>query len=305
VSPPYKGISTAKATPGIIGTNNVGGDGVLGESKDGNGVVGRSDEAGGVLGEGPTGVYGRNTLVDGNGVIGYSDRGRGVWGHSNQTGIGVLGESKDGQGVVGKSQTWQGVYGWSGTNAGVVGESDNGNGVWVRSHSPHEPGLFATNDKGGPAAVFAGNVVVTGDVILPNAADCAEEFDLVETATVDPGTVMVLDASGALAASERAYDKCVVGVISGAGAYRPGIVLDRRPHPVGNRQPLALVGKVFCKVDADFGAIAVGDLLTTSATPGHAMAALDSAKAFGAVIGKALQPLREGRGLIPILVALQ
>ena len=35
------------------------------------------------------------------------------------------------------------------------------------------------------------------------------------------------------------------------------------------------------------------------------MAALDHAKAFGAVIGKALQPLREGRGLIPILIALQ
>ena len=65
------------------------------------------------------------------------------------------------------------------------------------------------------------------------------------------------------------------------------------------------MGKVFCKVDAQFGAIAVGDLLTTSATPGHAMKTSDPLKAFGAVIGKALRPLADGKGLIPILIALQ
>jgi hypothetical protein len=31
----------------------------------------------------------------------------------------------------------------------------------------------------------------------------------------------------------------------------------------------------------------------------------DPMKAFGAVIGKALRPLHEGQGLIPILIALQ
>jgi hypothetical protein len=81
-------------------------------------------------------------------------------------------------------------------------------------------------------------------------------------------------------------------------------VLDKRQTP-GNRQPIALMGKVFCKVDAQFGPIKVGDLLTTSPTPGHAMKTNDPFKAFGAVIGKALQPLTEGQGLIPILIALQ
>ena len=65
------------------------------------------------------------------------------------------------------------------------------------------------------------------------------------------------------------------------------------------------MGKVFCKVDAQFGAIEVGDLLTTSPTTGHAMRAEDPMKAFGAVIGKALRPLAEGQGLIPVLIALQ
>jgi hypothetical protein len=58
-------------------------------------------------------------------------------------------------------------------------------------------------------------------------------------------------------------------------------------------------------VDASLVPVSVGDLLTTSGTPGHAMKAGDAARAFGAVIGKALRPLSSGRGLVPILVALQ
>ena len=60
-----------------------------------------------------------------------------------------------------------------------------------------------------------------------------------------------------------------------------------------------------CKVTAEHGAIEIGDLLTTAALAGHAMKAGDSARAFGAVIGKALRPLQSGCGLIPILIALQ
>ena len=93
-------------------------------------------------------------------------------------------------------------------------------------------------------------------------------------------------------------------MVSGGGSYRPGIILDRRETRVV-RQPIALLGKVYCKVDAQFRAIAVGDLLTTSPTPGHAMKTNDPTRSFGAVIGKALRPLAEGRGMIPILIALQ
>ena len=65
------------------------------------------------------------------------------------------------------------------------------------------------------------------------------------------------------------------------------------------------MGKVNCKVDAQYAAIEAGDLLTTSPSPGHAMKATDPAQAFGTVIGKALKPLKEGTGLIPILISLQ
>jgi hypothetical protein len=115
---------------------------------------------------------------------------------------------------------------------------------------------------------------------------------------------MVVSEAGALQQSQQAYDKRVAGVISGAGHYKPGIVLDKQTSD-SNRQPIALLGKVFCKVDASYAPIGVGDLLTTAPTPGHAMKADDPFKAFGAVIGKALRPLKEGQGLIPILIALQ
>jgi hypothetical protein len=115
---------------------------------------------------------------------------------------------------------------------------------------------------------------------------------------------MVIDDTGALRQSDKAYDPKVAGVVSGAGAFRPGIVLDQLADNEG-RTTIALVGKVYCKVDANAGPIAVGDLLTTSDTAGHAMKVIDPLKGFGSVIGKALRPLESGRGLLPILVSLQ
>jgi hypothetical protein len=149
----------------------------------------------------------------------------------------------------------------------------------------------------------SGNLQIPGDILL-TGADCAEHFDTSSPEPPEPGTVLVIDQDGALTESRDAYDKKVAGIVSGAGDYRHGIVLDQRPDSEG-RVPVALVGKVYCKVDADYSSIEVGDLLTTSGTPGHAMKVLDAAKAFGSVIGKALRPLAGGKGLIPVLIALQ
>lgn len=148
-----------------------------------------------------------------------------------------------------------------------------------------------------------GNLVTAGDIQLTNA-DCAEDFDISDTDQAEPGTVMVLGHDGRLQPSEKAYDKRVAGVISGAGDYKPGIILDKQHSQIG-RKPIALIGKVFCKVDAQYGAIDVGDLLTTAPTPGHAMRATDPQKSFGTVLGKALRPFAAGQGLIPMLIALQ
>jgi hypothetical protein len=140
-----------------------------------------------------------------------------------------------------------------------------------------------------------------GDIVLANA-DCAEEFEITEDAP--PGTVMTIGDDRRLVPCDQPYDRRVAGIISGAGGTRPGITLGRVADGP-KRAPIALVGRVGCRVDARAHPIEIGDLLTTSAERGHAMRAADPQRAFGAVIGKALAPLRGELGLIPVLVALQ
>jgi hypothetical protein len=184
----------------------------------------------------------------------------------------------------------------------------SGAGAFIGTTSNH-PVVFRTVDQdrvviqSNGDVFMAGTLSVAKDVIL-TGADCAEHFDLVQDTVCEPGTVMAISTDGALDASAQAYDKRVAGVVSGAGSFRPGIVLDRQ-HSDEARPAVALFGKVYCKVDAEYAPIEVGDLLTTSDTVGHAMKACDPVRAFGAVVGKALGNLTDGRGLIPILVTLQ
>ena len=283
---------------GVSGVSTGGGNGVSGVSTDGNGISGASQQGNGVQGTsaGPngSGLYGVHTGGS-NGVYGTSVNGRAVVGIS-QPGIG-------------------GYFQGNGAGVGVWAESKNGDGLHAICHSSQANAVVVSNDAGGNAATFVGNVVclndhnvfgtinVSKDVVL-TGADCAEEFDVESSVTVEAGTVMVVVEGAGLAPSAAAYDRKVAGVISGAGEYRPGLILDRKTSSEG-RLPIALVGKVYCKVDAGHGAIEVGDLLTTSSTPGHAMKASDPSLAFGAVLGKALWSLKSGQGMIPILVALQ
>ena len=317
------GISHGQVA-GVAGFNDATqgpGQGVWGESQNSEGVHGVSHGN-------AAGVAGFSTAAQG--VWGESQNWEGVHGVSHGNAAGVAGFSTAAQGVWGESQNWEGVHGVSHGQAagvagfndapqstaapgsvGVWGESQNLDGVSGVSHSAQHAGVAANNGAGGyglwarakTAGYFDGDVEVTGDVRLINA-DVAENFNVVEPAVASPGTVMVLDETGALEPGSRPYDKRVVGVVSGAGRFKPGLILDSGELRA-SRVQIALVGKVFCKVDASTTPIDAGDLLTTSSTPGHAMKAGDPVKAFGAVIGKALDSFRSGRGLIPILVALQ
>jgi hypothetical protein len=284
----------------VIGDNN-NGDGVRGTSNDGGaGVRGIAN------GSNHFGVIGQSQK-SGNGVVGIAAQGDGVQGTSNDGGAGVRGIANGSNhfGVIGQSQkSGNGVVGIAAQGDGVQGTSnDGGAGVRGISNSKNHVGIVGENAAGGFAGLFVGDVEVTGDIVLRNA-DCAEDFNIGSDLTVEPGTVMVLGEEGALYPSQMAYDKRVAGVVSGAGDYKPGIVLDKQRSEI-NRQPIALLGKVCCKIDAQYGAVEVGDLLTTSPTPGHAMKAADPLRAFGAVIGKALHSLKSGQGFIPILIALQ
>jgi hypothetical protein len=281
--------------------------------------------------------------LPGNGVHGESTSGSGVFGTSQTgTGIGVSGTSGSGAGVTGTSDSGAGVTGTSDSGAGVTATSNSGAAITATSNSGS--GIEVNVTAGEGYAVIArvtgtgvgvavygeykgingvgegyggyfighvfvshdlyvrGDVVVDGDVVLPNQ-DCAEDFEILGNKDVEEGSVLVIASSGALKLSDEPYDKRVAGVVSGAGEFKSGIILGRRPQ-WKNRKPVALVGRVYCKVDARYSPIEIGDLLTTSATPGHAMKA-ENLRAFGAVIGKAMEGLESGQGLIPILVALQ
>jgi hypothetical protein len=236
---------------------------------------------------GGDGVIGISTLM-GGGHLGFGVRGRGPYG--------VRGESTNGL-------------------TGLVGDGGvGGTGVFGIARATSEgKGGIAIHGDGPIAGRFKGDVEVTGDIKLlnPMNADCAEDFDILAE-NVEPGTVMVLTENGSLEQSYQEYDRKVAGIISGAAGYKPAMVLGREQRSqVGEddkqkkRLPIALMGKVFCKVDARDSPIETGDLLTTSSTKGYAMKAQDHAKAFGAIIGKALGSLKEGLGMIPVLVTLQ
>ena len=296
------GTSTEKDVPGVSG-----------ENADGNGVRGMSKSGTGVLGTSESGVAVWGGSQSSSGVGGMSDSGIGVHGVS-QAGPGVRGDAEHGDGVLGVSKTHTGVHGISETGEGIHGETTSPTVAAIAAFNLNPTGTGAAiyaEKQGdvGHAGFFKGNVHVTGtltadtDLGIANA-DCAEDFDIADADLIEPGTVMVLGDEGAVHQSHQPYDKRVAGVVSGAGEYKPGIVLDKQQSE-RKRQPIALLGKVYCKVDAHYGANDVGDLLTTSPTPGHAMKTSDPVKAFGAVIGKALQPWPSGQGLIPILIALQ
>jgi len=96
--------------------------------------------------------------------------------------------------------------------------------------------------------------------------------------------------------SRVAYEKSVIGIASS----NPAIIFDDNENQPaeefikGTKPPVALAGRVPCKVTNENGPIEVGDLLTSSSIPGHAMKATDREKSFGAIMGKALEPFTQG-----------
>ncbi|MCA1695421.1 MAG: hypothetical protein LC749_12175 [Actinobacteria bacterium] len=141
----------------------------------------------------------------------------------------------------------------------------------------------------------------TGDIQLIGA-DCAEEFPTAEGETIEPGTLVVMDEHERIHPCSSPYDRRVVGIVSGACGTTPGIILGK--NAAGQSQPVALAGKAYCKVDTVNGPVAIGDFLTTSSTPGHAMRAQDRERACGSIVGKALGALAQGTGMVPTLVTL-
>jgi hypothetical protein len=196
-------------------------------------------------------------------------------------------------------------------SGGVVAYCNSGVAVEARHAANFRKVQLATEDY----ALYAdgGALFENGDVTVPvlhitGGSDLSERFPVADGAGApEPGMVVCIDPEhpGRLAVSCRAYDTCVAGVISGAGGVAPGMLMGQAGTLADGDNPVALSGRVYCHADAAAGPIAPGDLLTTSATPGHAMAARDRDRAQGAILGKAMTSLESGTGLVLVLVTLQ
>jgi len=302
--------------------SNAGEVGVFGESAQFEGVRGTShaENHGGVVGTNDS-----SSQAAGPGVFGESLQGEGVRGmaHSPNHAAVVGGNTSSGQGVFGESAQGEGVrgVGHSPNHAAVVGSNDSsapgvfglntGNGPGVVGQCDHEAAVRGTSQFGtgivGIGGSFAaqfigtvqvqGDIKVTGDVIL-NGQDYAEALSTTDQ-DIDAGCVVVLGLDGNIHLCDRDYDSAVAGIVSGAGGVKPAIVLDRHEGSAD----VALIGKVWCRADADQAPIRPGDLLTTSSIPGHCRRVTELERAFGAVIGKALTPLCSGHGLVRVLVS--
>jgi hypothetical protein len=140
-----------------------------------------------------------------------------------------------------------------------------------------------------------------------SGADLAERID--GTGRLEPGDVVEVDPSraGHFRLAQTPASTLVAGVVSG----QPAITMnnnDLLDNDSGRRTDLrpllALVGQVPVKASAENGPIRIGDLLVASSTPGHAMKAAALPRP-GTILGKALEPLEHGRGVIRMLVTLQ
>jgi hypothetical protein len=158
--------------------------------------------------------------------------------------------------------------------------------------------------------VTATGLTINGDATvgalnITGGADLAEPFQM-PSQNIPQGAVVIIDDEhpGQLKLSIEAYDTRVAGVVSGANGIHPGISLRQKGELDAGRN-VALSGRVYVQTDAGYAPIRPGDLLTTSDTPGHAMKASNHEKAHGAILGKAMSGLKEGKGLVLVLVTLQ
>ena len=151
-----------------------------------------------------------------------------------------------------------------------------------------------------------------GNVFAPSVQPSSREVTSLMNVseTVEAGDVLVIDRGSAdmVRRGFEGHDAGVVGVVSGnagvlLGSQSPALLQEQAEGGTTLHAEVAMAGVVKCKVDATYGAIWPGDLLVTSPTSGHAMRT--PAPLPGTIVGKALERLEEGKGLIRVLVMLR
>ena len=195
------------------------------------------------------------------------------------------------------------LYDGAGSQRVEIDSDDGDDGAIIRlKNSAGSTTITLDADLSGDGRITTQELQITG------GSDLSEQFDITSLAgPPEPGMVVCIDPKkpGQLIASSRVYDRTVAGVISGAGGVKPGMLMGQKGTAADGQHPVALSGRVYALADTCNGPIEPGDLITTSDTPGHAMKATDAARAHGAILGKAMTGLTEGKGLVLVLVSLQ
>ena len=148
------------------------------------------------------------------------------------------------------------------------------------------------------------NGTASVSVLEVRGADIVEKFKSKET--IEVGTLVTIDENDIhnYKTTDKAYQKGIVGIVSGANGVKHGMLLEQDDALAGNTK-VAIAGRVYVKATAQNGAIKAGDLLTSSDKAGYAMKVTSRKKAFGSVVGKALTSLDKGEGFVLVLVGLQ
>jgi hypothetical protein len=190
------------------------------------------------------------------------------------------------------------AYG-EGNEQAYLGGDGVGSDVQIGSLNPTVQNIAAYNPNTGYMNMIVKTLTILG------GADLAEPFAMSHQ-NIPKGSVVIIDDqhAGQLKISTEPYDTRVAGIVSGAGGVNPGLSLQQQ-GVLESGQNVALSGRVYVLADATEHPIKPGDLLTTSATPGHAMKVADPARGQGAILGKAMSPLKQGRDLVLVLVTLQ
>jgi hypothetical protein len=200
--------------------------------------------------------------------------------------------------VIGALQTGQWVSGGETKTGWCLGRGATNEDEWLR---------LTTTAHGGTYHDFAVNSFWAAG---------AKRFDLAEVTAVHPGEqleqgdVVVIDREDGtrVRRSTRPHDRAVYGIVS--SYHQAAMVIGGFGGPeemmqATDKLPIALVGRARVKVSGEAGPICVGDLLTTSSSPGRAMRCVDPAAHPGAIAAKALEPFSGDAGTILALVTLQ
>ena len=195
-------------------------------------------------------------------------------------------------------------------------------GLFVRSTSANSPppAVAAPSLRVDGNAIINGNLTVTGskgnyvvDTFINASGQPLHTGDVVRLKGTPVAQFYGLNNKIPLAEvtlADKVDDSLVIGIVD-QEALPLDDAPDTRTEPDdptsiadgGALLVVTLGAYAHCKVDASAAPIEVGDPLTSSASPGCARKATEPK--IGSIIGKALEPLKEGTGYIAVFVNIQ